>query len=524
MSEHRDKFIGQTLGQFEIIEEIGRGGMATVYRARQRSVNRVVAVKILPPSLMHDPSFLERFTREVEVITQLEHPHILPIIDYGEAEGVPYIAMRYLGGGSLEQRMRRNPPTLHELVKPMRQIAQALDHAHGQGVIHRDLKPGNIMLDESGNAYLSDFGIARVLGSQLTGSLIVGTPAYMSPEQANGLPLDGRSDIYALGVVLFEMLTGRSPYEAETPMAMLLKHITEPMPAVRLFNPEIPAEVEAVISRATAKDPDERYVSATQMMDALEAAVQGQAVDSAPVTAQSAPRPATAVSSKTEVLPDPTPAPLKQSQPRITAQLERTARRSVPLWLVGVIVLLVGGVALAVFLGLDRREERIEEIREPTAFPRASVIDQPQYRITISDAWIPDTLFADLTTAPFELLHVWRSQAGEAMVALGIVPKDGKTFEAAVSDFDANNYQAAGYTFIDQATAPDGTLRRSYKMVDQRDFPPAQVDVFYRDNGESFGVLELVTADSTGNSLVPTMQLILDSLRLKGGETHRPPP
>lgn len=251
--------------------------------------------------------FLERFTREVEVITQLEHPHILPIIDYGEAEGVPYIAMRYLGGGSLEQWMRRNPPTLQEIVKPIRQIAQALDHAHGQGVIHRDLKPGNIMLDESGNAYLSDFGIARVLGSQLTGSLIVGTPAYMSPEQANGLPLDGRSDIYALGVVLFEALTGRSPYEAETPMAMLLKHITEPMPPVRQFNPEIPAEVELVISRATAKDPDERYVSATQMMDALEAGVNGQSLESAPATAQSAPRPVTTSTSRTEVLPNPTP-------------------------------------------------------------------------------------------------------------------------------------------------------------------------------------------------------------------------
>ncbi len=515
MSEHGDKFIGKTLGQFEIIEEIGRGGMATVYRARQRSVNRIVAVKILPPSLMHDPSFLERFIREVEVITQLEHPHILPIIDYGEAEGVPYIAMRYLGGGSFEQRLRRALPTPQELIRPMRQIAQALDHAHAQGVIHRDLKPGNIMLDESGNAYLSDFGIARVLGSQLTGSMIVGTPAYMSPEQANGLPLDGRSDIYALGVVLFEALTGRSPYEAETPMAMLLKHITEPMPPVRQFNPNISAEIEHVISRATAKDPDDRYVSATQMIDAFEAAVQGSRAESAPTTARSAPRPTTATPNKTEKLPDPTPEPLQQSQPRITAPLERTARRAVPLWLVGVIVLLVGGVALAVFLGLDRREDRIEDIREPTAFPRASVIDQPRYRITINDTWIPDTLFTDQTAAPFELLHVWRSPAQDAMVTLGIVPKNGQTFEAAVSDFDANTYQAAGYTFIDQATAPDGTLRRSYKMINQRDFPPAQVDVFYRDNGDSFGVLELITADSTGNSLVPTMQLILDSLRLK---------
>ncbi len=268
-----DNLIGKSLGQFEIIEEIGRGGMASVYRARQTSINRIVAIKVLPRALLHDRSFYERFTREVDLVAHLEHPHIVPIHDYGEVDGTPYIAMRYLSGGSMAQWIRRGLPPLDKLVKPVEQIAAALDYAHQEGVIHRDLKPGNILLDESGNAYLSDFGIARVLGSTLTGSAIIGTPAYMSPEQANGLPLDARSDLYSLGVVLFELVTGKEPFEAETPVALLLKHINEPMPSARSLRSELPLSAERVIAKATAKRPEDRYPSASDFADDLASAL-----------------------------------------------------------------------------------------------------------------------------------------------------------------------------------------------------------------------------------------------------------
>ena len=175
----------------------------------------------------------------------------------------------------MAQFIRRGLPSFESIIKPIDQIGQALDYAHHQGIIHRDLKPANILLDERGNAYLTDFGIARVLDSNLTGSAIIGTPAYMSPEQANAMPLDARSDIYAFGIVLFELLSGREPFEAATPVAMLLKHINEPIPPLSRYRADTPAAVEAVINRATAKQPSDRFSSAGDLAEAYAAAVYG---------------------------------------------------------------------------------------------------------------------------------------------------------------------------------------------------------------------------------------------------------
>jgi serine/threonine protein kinase len=269
-----DALIGSSLGQYHIVEMLGKGGMATVYKATQKTVNRTVAVKVLPRALMHDDTFMQRFRREAEVVASLEHFHILPMYDYGEYDGMPYIVMRFLEGGSLQERIREGPLPWDQVLHIVSQIADALDYAHTSGVIHRDIKPSNIMLDAKGNAYLTDFGIARISEgtAQLTGSGIVGTPAYMAPEQSNPGPATPTMDIYALGVTLFEMITGQVPFVADTPIAQILMHIQNPAPSLLEYNPDIPADVDQVLQRAMAKAPGDRYQSAGELAEALETA------------------------------------------------------------------------------------------------------------------------------------------------------------------------------------------------------------------------------------------------------------
>ncbi len=502
---------GKVLGQFEIMEEIGRGGMASVYRARQLTMNRIVAVKVLPQHLLHDPGFYERFEREVDVISHLEHPHILPIYDYGQTDNVPFIAMRYLGGGSLDQRIRRGPMSLSELEQPLRQIAQALDYAHRQGIIHRDLKPGNIMLDENGNAYLSDFGIARVLGSNLTGSMIVGTPAYMSPEQANGMPIDGRSDIYALGVVMFEMITGRAPYQAETPMAILLKHINEPMPPVSEFRPDVPQSVEDVIAKATAKDPDKRYSSASAMIDDLSVALREPVGTPRPKPAQ--PLNSTmATAIEMPAIPSAIPAPGTGTAAGVgtgTQPAGEPQRRSLPLVavLVLLLVILAGGAGALFLVSTTNGVDAI-----PTPFPRASTVNHTSYSISMPEQWMPlGAQFADVSDS-YRQAHMWQND-DEAFVTLSLVVAE-PDFAAQIQSYDEGYYARQSLQLIDEATAEDGTLRRSYRMENHAEFLPGQLDVFYMRRGPYFVVLETYTSDESGNRFVGSLQLILDSLRV----------
>jgi len=271
-----DQYAGRRLGNYDLLELIGKGGMAAVYRAHQPSMNRSVAIKIMAKTLTTDESFVTRFKNEAYLIAQLEHAHILPVYDFGEEEGLLYIVMRYLPAGTLEDRIGERGMPIREALALFKQLASALDYAHQRGVIHRDLKPTNVLVDAQGNAFLTDFGIAKSLEDQtrLTGTGgVVGTPIYMSPEQGLGDPLDARSDIYALGVILYEMLAGQPPFTADNPMAVMLKHINDAPPPPSEFNPDIPKAVEAVVMRALAKDPAERYETAQQMADAFEEAV-----------------------------------------------------------------------------------------------------------------------------------------------------------------------------------------------------------------------------------------------------------
>ena len=269
--------IGTRLGPYEIIEEIGKGGMATVFRAFQPSVGRFVAVKVIHRSIAMDSTALERFQREARTIARLEHPHLLPVYDFDGIHDPPYIVMRYLEGGTLRDVLdREGSLPMVDTSHMLRQISNALDYAHRQGVIHRDIKPSNIMIDQEGNAFLTDFGVARMMsygaegvGATLTQSgYAVGTPGYMSPEQGMGLDnVDLRADIYSLGVMTFEMLTGRLPFEGETPMAAILKHINDPIPSVRTLNPMVTEDIDAMLQKTMAKLPEGRYATAGEFAE-----------------------------------------------------------------------------------------------------------------------------------------------------------------------------------------------------------------------------------------------------------------
>src|SRR3989338_1198123 len=211
---------GQMIGQYRVGAKIGEGGMGAVYQAEQPAIGRTVVLKVLSANLTDNPEMLDRFKREVDIIARLEHPHILPVYDFGQHEGNPYIVMRFMGGGALLDRMRAQTLTREQLLRTLEQVADALDYAHERNIVHRDLKPANILLDERGNACLADFGLAKTLEGSAdltaTGS-ILGTPAYMSPEQARGEKLNARSDVYSLAVMTYEALAGRQLFPAPTP-------------------------------------------------------------------------------------------------------------------------------------------------------------------------------------------------------------------------------------------------------------------------------------------------------------------
>jgi hypothetical protein len=278
----------QKIGRYEIKSELGRGGMATVYKAYDPRFEREVALKVLPREMLHDTQFRVRFEREAKTIAALEHQAIVPVYDVGEEDGQPYFVMRYMTGGSLQDRIAKGPMSLADTAKIIDRLAPALDDAHLKGIIHRDLKPGNILFDRTGDPYISDFGIAKITqaqGGTVTGGAIIGTPAYMSPEQAQGDQVDGRSDIYAMGVILYEMLSGAQPFQATTPMAVVVKHITDPIPHILDANPSLPIAVEPIIEKAMAKSREQRFSYASEFSAALTAVARGESGEQAIKTA-----------------------------------------------------------------------------------------------------------------------------------------------------------------------------------------------------------------------------------------------
>lgn len=268
---------GQNLGPYRVLELVGRGGMATVYKGYHARLDRNVAIKAVHQAYANDASFRARFEREAQIVARLDHPHIVPIYDFAEHEGQPYLVMKYIEGQTLRDVIAEAPPPLDRVTDILSAVAGALDYAHSQNVLHRDLKPSNILIDNKGIPYLTDFGLARMASagdSTLSRDMLLGTPQYVSPEQAQGnRELTPQSDLYSLGVILYELVVGRTPFSGNTPYSIVHDQIYRPLPRPSDLNPEIPPQVEAVLMKALAKEPAERYAGAVEMIDAFKAAV-----------------------------------------------------------------------------------------------------------------------------------------------------------------------------------------------------------------------------------------------------------
>ena len=293
-------------GRYAVIERVGVGGMAEVYRARDELLGREVAVKVLSERLSTDRSFVERFRREAQAAANLNHPNIVSLYDYGSDGATNFIVMEYIDGKSLGELIQQEAPLLPERAAEIAgDVAKALERAHGAGLVHRDIKPNNIMLTSTGQTKVTDFGIVRALGGetdqQMTQTgMVIGTAAYLSPEQAQGNAVDARSDVYSLGCVLYEMLTGTTPFTGDTPLAVAYKHVREAPDPPSSLNPDVPADLDAIAMKSLAKNPDNRYTSATEMREDLERFTAGQRVHATPLLGET--MAATAVGSGTQVM------------------------------------------------------------------------------------------------------------------------------------------------------------------------------------------------------------------------------
>jgi beta-lactam-binding protein with PASTA domain len=378
-------------GRYRIIRKLGAGGMANVYLAEDQELGRRVAIKILDDRHAADDSFIERFRREAKNAAGLSHPNIVSIYDRGEAEGTYYIAMEYLAGRSLKELIvSRGPTPIRIAIDYTRQMLAALGFAHRHGIVHRDIKPHNVVVDSDGRLKVTDFGIARSGASQMTevGS-IIGTAQYLSPEQARGSPVDQRSDVYSVGIVLYEMLTGAVPFTGDTPLEIAMKHLSEvPVPPSEIRD-DVPDDLDLVVLRALAKDPDDRYQTAEEMDADLARIQRGLSVSSETADTATAVLAGAGISgAPTIIAPRPTqvapPQPPPQTPPAAYYGYEGPPRRSRSVWPWVLVVLLLIGAGFAAWFAYGKITDQLNA-NKPVAVPYVVGLKQAQAVAKIKD-------------------------------------------------------------------------------------------------------------------------------------------
>lgn len=475
--------VGENVGPYRIIEQLGQGGMATVFKAYHASLDRYVALKVLHPAFGEDAAFEARFQREARVVAKLEHPNIVPIYDYAEHEKRPYLVMKFIEGNTLKAKLDQGPLSSGEVSKIVEAIGSALAYAHRQSVLHRDIKPSNVLVAADGQIYLADFGLARIAQSgesTLSSDMIIGTPQYISPEQAMGVKeLDQRTDVYSFGVMLYEMVVGKVPFNADTPFSIIHDHIYSPLPLPRKVNPNVSDQVERVLLKALAKDRLDRYESVEQMVAAFDetwnqAAVITQAALGTRTTLRQAARAAQEASADAAI-------PAADTSPVATApnlKLELTGvqgpakKRSPWVW-VG------AGLILLCCLGFT-----VSAIRNRLSVPFLRNLREGSDLATLQPAVMPqptDDISLIFTQGPEDQLPP------EVLAARDVAksnPKDpGAQFELAlvywVSDMPNETYQTLDRLI--QLVGPDDAtfyMRTGDKFLGMQAWPPAAIMYF----------------------------------------------
>jgi len=353
---------GENIGPYRIMEKLGQGGMATVYKAYHAALDRYVALKVLHPAFLEDQTFTGRFQREARVVAKLEHPSIVPVYDFAEHEKHPYLVMKYIEGETLKARLSRGPLNADEITQVVNAVGSALAYAHRQGILHRDIKPSNVLINNDGQMYLADFGLARIAQageSTLSSDSIMGTPQYISPEQARGdKDLDSGTDIYSFGVMMYEMVVGQVPFSADTPFSIIHDHIYTPLPVPRSINPKVPESVQRVLLKALSKERADRYPDVPSMVGAFKAAW-----DSAGVPMQGTALTLPAVTARQEKKPD---AVQRTSTAETAVAKEPKKKRSPWPFVAGSVLLTICCVFAFFAIRQNRLNPLVNQAPEPT--------------------------------------------------------------------------------------------------------------------------------------------------------------